>query len=160
MTDDYNTLQDIVLFVEVARARSFTRSAALLGLSPATVSRRIASLEQQAGARLFNRTTRRVELTSLGSRFLERCGHLVDEAALAHKALRSEASLPTGHLRISMPVDFGVSIIGPMLPAFARRYRGISFDIDLSPHFRDLLGDQADVALRLGTARDKILKNC
>ena len=157
LTNDYNALQDLVLFVEVARTRSFSQSAENLGLSAATLSRRIQALERHAAVRLFNRTTRRVELTALGARFLERCGPLVDEAKLAFSALVSQAQLPTGHLRVSMPVDLGRSIVGPMLPAFAQRYPGISFSLDLSSELRDLLGGESDVALRLSQSKDKSL---
>ena len=155
--NDHNALQDLVLFVEVARTRSFSQSAENLGLSAATLSRRIQALERHAGVRLFNRTTRRVVLTTLGTRFLERCGHFVDEAKLARASLASEAQLPTGHLRVSMPVDLGKSIVGPMLPAFAKRYPGITFSLDLSSGLRDLLGGEADVALRLSDSEDQSL---
>lgn len=157
MNNDHSALQDLVLFVEVARTRSFSQSAGNLGLSPATLSRRIAAMEQQAGVQLFNRTTRRVELTSLGTRFLERCGHVVDGAKLARAALHNEANLPTGHLRVSMPVDLGRLVVGPMLPAFARRYPGINLALDLSSQVRDLLGSETDIALRLTHSTDESL---
>jgi DNA-binding transcriptional LysR family regulator len=121
------------------------------------MSRRIGALEQRSGARLFNRTTRRVELTNVGDRYLERCGHLVDEARLAQEALNSEVRRPGGHLRVSMPVDLGVLVVAPLLPAFARLYPDISFELDLSPQYRDMLGEHVDVALRLGTVRDENL---
>lgn len=157
MNTDHSALQDLVLFVEVARTRSFSQSAENLGLSPATLSRRIAAMEQHAGVQLFNRTTRRVELTSLGTRFLERCGHVVDGAKLARAALHNEANLPTGHLRVSMPVDLGRLVVGPMLPAFARRYPGINLSLDLSSQVRDLLGNETDIALRLTGSTDASL---
>ncbi|MEO6664025.1 MAG: LysR family transcriptional regulator [Rubrivivax sp.] len=147
-------LQHMVLFVEVARLRNFSRAAAALGLSTATLSRRIAAFEQQVGTRLFDRTTRRVEPTSAGVRHLLRCAPLVDAARRAHEALRSEAEQPAGHLRLSMPVDLGVALVGPQLPQFASLYPGVSFEIDLSPRHRDLVGEPVDVALRLGTVRE------
>lgn len=150
---ELNALQDIALFVAVARVRSFSRAAEELGLSTATLSRRIAALEQRSGTRLFNRTTRRVELTHVGERYFERCEHLADEARRAQDAFRSEARRPSGHLRVSMPVDLGVSRIGPLLPVFARQYPGISFELDLSPQHRDLVGAHVDVAIRLGTVK-------
>ncbi|MBN8507872.1 MAG: LysR family transcriptional regulator [Burkholderiales bacterium] len=157
MTQAASALQDIALFVEVARMRSFSGAARNLGLSTATLSRRIGAFEQEMGSRLFNRTTRRVELTSVGERYFERCNHLVDEARRAREALFSEAQRPSGHLRLSMPVDLGVTLIGPMLPSFARLYPGVSFEVDLSPRHRDLVAEPVDVALRLGTVRDAAL---
>ena len=116
MAQAASALQDIALFVEVARMRSFSAAARNLNLSTATVSRRIGAFEQEMGSRLFNRTTRRVELTSVGERYFERCNPLVDEAQRAREALLSEAHRPSGHLRLSMPVDLGVALFGPMLP--------------------------------------------
>ena len=123
----------MTLFVEVARAGNFSRASAHLGVPGATLSRRIAAMEREFGVRLFDRNTRRVELTDAGRRYFERCTHLVDEARLAQEALRESAALPTGHVRVSMPVDLGVFVIGPLLPEFARQFPGISFDLDLSP---------------------------
>jgi DNA-binding transcriptional LysR family regulator len=157
MTNDHSALQDLVLFVEVARTRNFSQSAKNLGLSAATLSRRIHALELHAGVRLFNRTTRRVELTTLGEQFLERCGHLVDDAKLVRSDLANQSQLPTGHLRITTPVDLGRSVVGPMLPAFARRFPGITFSLDLSSDQRDLLSGEADIALRLIESKDKSL---
>lgn len=148
-----NALQDIALFVEVARTRSFSHAARNLGVSSATLSRRVAALEQRASARLFNRTTRRVELTNVGERYFERFEHLADEARRAQEAFHDEVRRPTGHLRVSMPVDLGIDRIAPMLPAFVRLYPGISFEIDLSSQHRDLLAEHVDVAIRLGTVK-------
>jgi DNA-binding transcriptional LysR family regulator len=147
------SLGDMVLFVEVARAASFTRASTRLGVPSATLSRRIAAMERRLGVRLFNRTTRRVEMTDAARRYLERCEHLVDEARLAETALRDTAERPSGHLRVSMPVDLGMHWVGPLLPEFARAHPGIRFDIDLSARFADLMGEQVDVALRLGPVK-------
>lgn len=146
-------LQDMALFVEVARTSSFSRASARLGVPGATLSRRIAAMEGRLGLRLFDRTTRRVELTEPGQRYFLRCEHLVDEAKLAQEALRQDANRPSGHVRISMPVDLGVGYVGPLLPDFARLHPGVSFDIDLSPRHSDLVGEHIDVAIRLGAVK-------
>jgi len=151
--DDLSLLHDMTLFVEVARTGSFSRASANLGMPAATLSRRIAAMERKFAVRLFDRTTRRVELTDLGRRYFERCGDLVDQARLAQEALRDAAAGPTGHLRVSMPVDMGVNHVGPLLPEFTRRYPGITFELDLSPNHRDLVGEHVDVAIRIGTVK-------
>lgn len=150
-------LHDMTLFVEVARTASFSGASRNLGVPGATLSRRIAAMEREFGVRLFDRNTRKVELTEAGRRYFERCQHLVDEARLAQEALRESAEQPSGHVRISMPVDLGVFVIGPLLPEFARQYPGIGFDIDLSPRHTDLIGEHVDIAIRLGTVRDEQL---
>jgi DNA-binding transcriptional LysR family regulator len=151
---DLSVLHHMALFVEVARTGSFSRASAALGVPGATLSRRIAAMEREFGVRLFDRNTRRVELTSAGRRYFERCGHLVDEARLAQEALRDDAARPSGHVRVSMPVDLGVYTIGPLLPEFARQFPGITFDLDLSPKHADLVGEHVDVAIRIGHIKD------
>jgi DNA-binding transcriptional LysR family regulator len=150
-------LHDMTLFVEVARTESFSRASRNLEVPGATLSRRIAAMEREFGVRLFNRSTRKVELTDAGRRYFERCQHLVDEARLAQESLREAAEQPSGHVRVSMPVDLGVFVIGPLLPEFARQFPGISFDLDLSPRHTDLVGEHVDVAIRLGTVKDEQL---
>jgi DNA-binding transcriptional LysR family regulator len=153
-----SVLHDMTLFVEVARTGNFSLASVALGVPGATLSRRIAAMERELGVRLFNRTTRRVELTDAGKRYFERCGRLVDEAHLAQEALREDATRPSGHIRVSMPVDLGVYIIGPLLSDFARQYPDITFDLDLSPKHADLIGDQLDVAIRLSPIKnDKLV---
>ena len=111
---DLSALHDMTLFVEVARTANFSRASGNLGVPGATLSRRIAAMERKFGVRLFDRTTRRVELTDAGRRYFERCAHLVDEARLAQEALRDTTAQPSGHVRLSMPVDLGVTVIGPL----------------------------------------------
>ena len=155
---DLSALHDMTLFVEVARSTSFSRASRNLGVPGATLSRRIAAMERQFGVRLFDRTTRRVDLTEAGRRYFERCGHLVDEARLAQEALRETAAQPSGHVRISMPVDLGVALVGPLLIDFARQFPGVSFDLDLSPKNTDLVEEHVDVAIRLGSVQnDKLV---
>ena len=151
--NDLSMLHDMTLFVEVARTANFTRASANLAVPGATLSRRIAAMERRFGVRLFDRTTRRVELTDAGRRYFERCGDLVDQARLAQEALRDDADGLTGHVRVSMPVDMGINHVGPLLPEFARRYPGISFEFDLSPSNRDLIGEHVDVAIRVGAVK-------
>jgi len=150
---DPASLTDMVLFVEVARTGSFSRASANLTVPGATLSRRIAAMEHRLGVRLFDRTTRRVALSEPARRYFERCAPLVDEARLVHEALRTGVKQPTGHLRVSMPVDLGVHWIGPLLPDFARLHTGVSFELDLSPRHSDLISEHVDVAIRLGAVK-------
>ena len=140
----------MALFVEVARTGSFSRASIKLGVRGATLSRRIAAMERHFGVRLLDRTTRKVALSEAGQRYFERCAHLVDDARLAQEALSETVNRPVGHVRVSMPVDLGLTYIGPVLPDFARQYPGISLDLDLSPRFSDLVTEHVDLAIRLG----------
>ncbi len=151
------SLDDMALFVEVARTASFSRASTRLGMPGATLSRRIAAMEKRLGVRLFDRTTRRVELTDAARRYLDRCGHLVDEARLAEQALRETATALDGHLRVSMPVDLGIYWVGPLLPEFMLQHPGVTLDVDLSSRAVDLVGEHIGVALRLGAVKGESL---
>lgn len=146
------TLDDMSLFVAVARAGNFSRAGARIRVPTATLSRRITALERGLGVRLFERTTRTVTLTPVGQRLLERCGPLVDEALLIRSDIQAASTQVSGHARVSMPVDFGVHLLGEWLPDFARKYPGITLDLDLSPRRVDLFTEPVDVVFRPDTA--------
>jgi len=151
--EDLSALHDMALFFEVARTASFSRASARLGVPGATLSRRIARMERKLGVRLFDRTTRRDELTDAGRGYFARCGDLVDQARLAREALRDSAHHASGDVRVSMPVDLGVNHVGPLVPEFARRFPGIRLEFDLSPGHCDLVGENVDVAIRIGAVK-------
>jgi len=150
-------LQDITFFVEVARALSFTRASKASGIPIATLSRRISQMEKRVGVRLFQRTTRRLALTELGKRYLERCERIVQDAAAAQEVLKDAAERLTGHLRISMPVDFGQTLIAPIIDEFARLHPEVTIDADLSSRRADLTDENVDLAIRLGEIKDHSL---
>src|ERR1700722_14860641 len=95
-------LQDVVFFVEVARALSFTRASKTSGIPIATLSRRIALMEKRVGVRLFHRTTRRLALTEPGRRYLERCERVVSDATAAQEVLKAAGPRLTRHRSASL----------------------------------------------------------
>jgi DNA-binding transcriptional LysR family regulator len=143
-------LNDMALFVEVAKAKGFRGAAEATGVPNSTLSRRIGELEKSIGLRLLHRTTRKVELTEAGRIYFERCKRIVDEAKLAHEQLGEMLAQPSGVLRASLPVDFAVTYMAPLIAEFARRYPGITFDFDLTPRRVDLVSEPFDVAIRMG----------
>lgn len=143
-------LNDMALFVEVVKARGFRHAAETVGIPNSTVSRRISNLEKAIGLRLLHRTTRKIELTEAGRIYFERCKRIVDEAKLAHEQLGEMLAQPSGVLRASLPVDFAIIYLAPLIAEFARRYPGITFDFDLTPHLVDLVSEPFDVAIRMG----------
>lgn len=152
-----NMLNDMALFVEVAKAMSFSRAAEAIGVPNSTLSRRVSALEKSIGLRLLHRTTRRLELTEAGQIYFERCRRLVEEASLAHEQLGELLAQPSGVLRASLPVDFATSYMAPLIAEFARRYPGISFEFDLTPRRVDLVSEPFDVAIRMGPSPDSNL---
>jgi DNA-binding transcriptional LysR family regulator len=143
-------LNDMALFVEVVKARSFRGAAATLGVPNSTLSRRIGLLEKEIGLRLLNRTTRRIELTEAGQLYFERCKRIVDEARLAHEQLGEMLAQPSGLLRVSLPVDFANTYLAPLIAEFAGRYPSIDFELDLTPRRVDLVAEPFDLAIRIG----------
>ncbi|WP_086059369.1 LysR family transcriptional regulator [Bordetella genomosp. 9] len=138
------------LFVEVARAKSFSRAALTLGIPKSTLSRQVAELERSLGVRLLSRTTRKVELTDAGSRYFERCQHIVTEAQIAHEEIQGLASTPAGPLRVNMPVDFGTDFLAESLMAFSRRYPDVTFHLDMAaPEHADKVFQTCDVAIEI-----------
>jgi DNA-binding transcriptional LysR family regulator len=150
-------LNDMALFVEVVKARSFRRAAEAIGMPNSTLSRRISGLEKAIGLRLLHRTTRRIELTEAGQLYFERCKRIVEEARLAHEQLGEMLAQPSGVLRVSLPVDFATTFLAPQLAEFSRRYPGISFEFDLTPRRVDLVAEPFDVAIRMGELPDSNL---
>lgn len=153
--DDY--LRDMALFVEVVKAKGFRNAADALGMPNSTLSRRIGELEKSIGLRLLHRTTRRIELTEAGQIYFERCQRIVNEARLAHEQLGEMLAQPSGVLRVSLPVDFAVTYLAPLIAEFANLYPGITFDFDLAPRRVDLVSEPFDVAIRIGESADSQL---
>ncbi|WP_434632848.1 LysR family transcriptional regulator [Chromobacterium sp. CV08] len=143
-------LNDMALFVEVVKARGFRGAAEATGVPNSTLSRRISALEKAIGLRLLHRTTRKVELTEAGLIYYERCRRIVDEARLAHEQLGEMLAQPVGVLRASLPVDFAVAYLAPLIAEFAKRHPGLAFDFDLTPRRADLVSEPFDVAIRMG----------
>ncbi len=150
-------LNDMALFVEVAKAKHFRRAAEVLGIPNPTLSRRITALEKAIGLRLLHRTTRKVELTEAGALYYERCKRIVNEANLAHEQLGEMLAQPSGLLRASFPVDLAVTYLAPLIAEFANRYPDITFDFDLTSRRVDLVSEPFDIAIRTGHLEDSQL---
>jgi DNA-binding transcriptional LysR family regulator len=145
---------DLLIFARVAEAGSFSRAAERLGLPKSTVSRRISLLEEKLGERLMQRTTRRLSLTEFGHGLLEHARQVADEvdAVVAFAAYRQVR--PSGRLRVSMPADFAHFLLVDMLAAFLTLHPAVTLELDLSPRRVDLLGENFDIALRMGDLPD------
>ena len=145
---------DLLLFARVADAGSFSRAAESLRLPKSTVSRRVAALETQLGERLLLRTTRKLHVTDFGRSVLDHAHHVAEEVdAAASLALQRKAQ-PSGRLRVSMPGDLASLVFSDLFAEFVARYPAIDLEIDLSPRRVDLIGENFDVAIRMGDLPD------
>lgn len=154
---EHDFIGDIFLFVEVARQRSFSRAAVSLQVSPSLLSRRIAGLEKRLGLQLIQRTTRKLELTDSGALYFERCSLLVAEARSIDEQMQQRISAPQGHLRIAMPVDFGLVLLPSLLEEFSALYPEISVECDISTQGVDLMAGHFDLAIQFGDLPDSTL---
>lgn len=148
-------LKNMQLFVEVAKAKSFRRAADVLRMPNSTVSRRISELERSVGLRLFNRTTRQVELTDVGRAYFASCERIIQDAQTAHQSLINLHEKPRGLIRVSMPVDFSVGFLSTLLNDFCSLYPEIRFELDISPGSADVVGDAVDVSIRMREPKEQ-----
>ncbi len=138
------------LFVEVAKCKGFRKAAESLDIPASTLSRRLSALEKSIGLRLIRRTTRNIELTEAGQVYYERSKPIVEEARRAHMQLDSFLSSPAGVLRVSLPADFAIYYMSPIISKFLEEHPRLSFELDLTPKRVDLVSDPWDLALRMG----------
>lgn len=146
------------IFATVVKNKSFTGAATELGMSKATVSKAVTRLEMQVGAPLFHRTSRRLALTESGSKLVDHARRILAEGEAAQEAAREDASEPVGLVRLAAPMSFGLSHVAPAIADFLLAYPGISVDIHLSDAKVDLIGDNFDIALRVGALPDSSLR--
>jgi DNA-binding transcriptional LysR family regulator len=139
---------DLVLFVRVVDAGSFTLAAERADLPKSTLSRRLGMLEDALGEKLFVRSTRRLAITEFGERILEHARRLVDEAEEVSALAQHRQARPRGVLRVSMPPDLIEFDFARFCHAFHQRYPEIQLRIDLSPRRVDLMSERFDIALR------------
>lgn len=145
---------DLLLFARVVDEGSFSRAAERVGLPKSTVSRRIAALEATLGERLLLRTTRKLTVTDFGLSMLEHANQVASEVEAASALAQHRQVEPSGRLRVSMPGDFANIVLGPLLAEFIAAHPAISLEIDLSPRRVDLIGENFDVAIRMGSLPD------
>lgn len=138
----------VELFVQIAELGSLSRAAEALGLSNAAASRMLCALEERLGARLIERTTRRLWLTDAGRDFHQRCAAMLGEMAEAEAAVNAATVNPSGVLRVTSSVSFAMLHIAPGLPEFKRRYPKLSVQIFAANRYPDFIEAGIDVAIR------------
>lgn len=138
---------DIPIFLAVVEENSFTRAAEKLGLTSSAVSKRVSNLEEHLKVKLLNRTTRKVELTESGERYIEFAKQAYKAIQDAENTATENDNMPTGTLRVSAPVTFGHEVLAELLPIFLQKYPQLSIEIELTDVFTKVKIEDFDVIL-------------
>lgn len=149
-----DSLNGITTFVAAAKAKSFTAAADQLGVTKSAVGKSIARLENRLGVKLFHRTTRTLTLSADGEAYFNACVSALEEIATAESILTSTTCIPTGRLKIDMPVAFGRQVMLPLLLEIANKYSELKLTLTFNDHLIDPIEEGVDLAIRFGEPKD------
>ncbi|CTQ65805.1 LysR family transcriptional regulator [Roseibium alexandrii] len=151
-------LESLRVFTRVVELGSITAGGRDLRMTPAVASKRIKELEKHLGARLFNRTTRSLTPTEVGTVFYEHAVKALESINDAEAAVASFSDMPRGVLRVTAPLGAGRRIISPLVPKFVEQFPATEVHMRLSDRKVDIMSDGLDVAFFIGTPEDSNLK--
>lgn len=151
-------LTEMEAFATVVDQGGFTDAARKMGISKSAVSKHVSALEARLGARLLNRTTRRVSPTDIGLAYYDRARRVLNDAGEADSLVASMQAAPSGILRIAVPTDFGATHVSPVLGEFLNRYPDISVNMVLKNRYVELISEGFDLAIRMGEMEDSSLR--
>jgi len=150
-------LMDVLAFVRVVETGAFARAAERMGMSKSILSRRVARLEEQLGAKLLTRTATGAQPTEIGHAYFARASNILAELEAAREVVASQVTQVAGPIRLTAPLSFGTQHLAPALAEFARLHPKVELDISLEDRTVDLAAGGFDVAVRIGTLADSAL---
>lgn len=153
---EVNRSTEMEVFVRVVETGGLSSAARVLRLTPSAVSKLMARLEARLGARLLNRSTRKLQLTPEGAAFYARSVQVLADIEEAEREVLAGAS-PRGRVRVNSVVDLGRNLLLPLVPDFLAQHPDVTLDIVLTDQVVDLLEERADVAIRVGQLRSSSL---
>lgn len=151
-------LTEMEAFTRVVELGGFTEAARKIGLSKSAVSKHVAALETRLGARLLNRTTRRVSPTEIGLAYYDKALDVLGAASEADAMATSMQGAPTGELKISAPLSFGLRYVAPALASFLKAYPDVAARLEFDDRIVELVAEGFDLAIRIGDLPDSSLK--
>jgi DNA-binding transcriptional LysR family regulator len=146
---DLNRSGEMEVFVRVVASGGLSAAARSLRMTPSAVSKLLSRLEARLGARLLNRSTRRLTLTPEGQLFHEQALRVLADIDEAERSVTASAA-PRGRVRVNSSVPFGLHYLVPLVPLFRARYPEVALDLVLTDHVVNLMDERADVAIRVG----------
>jgi DNA-binding transcriptional LysR family regulator len=150
-------LLDVLAFVRVVETGAFSRAAERMGTSKSILSRRVARLEEQLGARLLTRSAAGAQPTDAGQAYFERASNILCELEAAREVVAGAVTQVAGPIRLTAPLSFGVEHLAPALADFAAEHPRVELDISFEDRTVDLVAGGFDLAVRLGTLEDSAL---
>jgi DNA-binding transcriptional LysR family regulator len=147
-------LNELLFFTKVVECGGFTSASKRLNVTKATVSRKVADLEQRLGVRLLNRTTRQLNLTEIGFSFYERCSKIITDLDDAQHIVTTHTEEVKGQLKVVMPVEVGQLLLGKFIGHFLQKYPKVSIDTELTNRQVDMIQEGIDVYIRVGLGQD------
>lgn len=145
------------VFVRVVESGTFTKASETLNIQKPTVTRLVQTLENDLATKLLNRTTRRVTVTPDGAIYYDRAVQLLAELEELENSMSGAKTHPKGKLRIDLPRPLAQSIVIPAIPAFAEKYPDIDLEIGVSDSPVDMIAENVDCVIRIGTVSDQSL---
>ncbi|HEX8379036.1 MAG TPA: LysR family transcriptional regulator [Allosphingosinicella sp.] len=150
-------LLDVLAFVRVVETGAFSRAGERMGMSKSILSRRVARLEEQLGARLLTRTAQGAQPTEVGQAYFERASNILADLEAAEEVVAEAVTQVAGPIRLSAPLSFGVQHLAPALAEFAGAHPRVELDISFDDRAVDLAAGGFDVAVRIGSLKDSAL---
>ncbi|MBQ0715374.1 MAG: LysR family transcriptional regulator, partial [Paraperlucidibaca sp.] len=144
-------------FITVVTEGSFTLAAERLALSPQLVSKHIAQLEKHLGARLLNRTTRKLHLTEAGTRYFQRAQQVLSDISDMENELGDMQAHASGLLRISAPASFAIRHMAKLMIDFQQAHPAVDIDLQINDRKVDIVEEGFDIALRIGHLKSSSL---
>lgn len=148
---------ELEAFEAILQHGSFTAAARQLQVTPGAITRRLNTLEARLGAKLLNRSTRRLSLTESGRSYYAEVAPALAQILAAGERVHDLSAQPRGELRVSVPMNFGRLYLMPHVEAFLQRWPGIDLDLQFDDRFVDLIGAGFDAAIRIGALSDSRL---
>jgi DNA-binding transcriptional LysR family regulator len=145
------------VFLAVVKAQSFAGAARKLGITSSAVSKQIQNLERDLQVKLLNRTTRNVSVTEEGAFYYEPAGRALGDLQEAQEQIYEMKSRPQGPLKVSLPHSLSVKYLGQAIASFAAKYPEVELNISLDERFVDIVNENFDIVLRIGSLEDTSL---
>ena len=149
--------QEMAVFLATAEEQSFAAAARRLNMSPPTVTRAVAGLEQRIGTQLIARTTRSVRLTEAGERYVEDCRRILAELEEAEESAAGSHVIPRGQLAVTAPVLFGEMFVTPLMIDYLEAFPAVNIRALLVDRVVSMVDEGMDVAIRIGELPDSSL---